>query len=178
MIEREYKFLVDKLPEYYDRKIDIVQIYFNPTSEIFKILDIDSPFKCISRIRIQTEDGKTKYVLNIKGKGNIEREEFEKEISYKQAKHILSSGIKSYLKKTRYIVSQNDFCFEFDEYKEHLKGLLTCEVELDSLAISPDMIREKLLLNFDVRAKDVSLDKKYKNTNLAKKIENSKELSF
>lgn len=177
MIEREYKFLIEKLPNDYDRKLDITQIYFKPTQKAFELLSIQ-PFKCSARIRIQTENLVTKYILNIKGNGEIERLEFEKEISELDANKLIENNIVAYLKKTRYIINKDGLCFEFDEYKEDLLGLLTCEVEISNLVISSELIKEKLEILFNIKSTDVSFDQKYKNTNLARKISQNENFTI
>jgi CYTH domain-containing protein len=84
-------------------------------------------------------------LLTIKGKTqNIQRDEFEYEIPFADAKFMLDLLCKQPLiEKTRYKISQNDLVWEIDEFWGENEGLILAEVELDdanSTIIIPDWI--------------------------------------
>lgn len=110
------------------------------------------------RVRMSEE----KCLLNIKGKTEESfRFEFEYEIPRKDALVILNSiCIKPIICKTRYLVRQDELCWEIDEYDTENKGLIVAEIELkypDQLFHIPDWIGE-----------EVTKDARYYNANLVK----------
>lgn len=107
------------------------------------------------RIRIK----KAAAFLTIKGKTKgISRIEFEYPIPLKDGLELLNLCQGSIIQKKRYILKENQFTWEVDEFEEDNKGLIIAEVELESeeqTLILPPWIKE-----------EVSKDKRYYNSNL------------
>lgn len=84
------------------------------------------------RVRIKDDKG----FITIKGIGNksgTTRFEWEKEISFKDAKNLLELCEPTVIKKRRYIIpTNNNLFFEVDEFFGKNKGLLLAEIELPS----------------------------------------------
>ena len=120
------------------------------------------------RIRLIKKNEITKYVLTLKTSGLYEREELEKEISKDLFFKFLNEPILSSVKKNRYFVPYDGFLFEFDEYLNLNSLLYTCEVEDFDLENNKHKIEEILKSYFQVEFKDVTLDPKYKNSNITK----------
>ena len=177
--ETELKYLVNKLPLNYDRKLEIVQIYFNPKGKkkiikkIFEGIDLDTI--TTFRVRKIVENKEVKFVITLKTKSldGYSREEYEKEITKEVYDSLIEKSIDSMILKNRYIIDKDNYNFEFDEYLNLSINLLTVEVELSS-SINDDIIKEKekienILSNeFNLDILDVSKDSKYKNSNLHK----------
>ena len=81
------------------------------------------------RVRIADE----KAFLTIKGKGNetgMTRFEWEKEISFKEAKFLLELCEKGVIEKTRFEIPVGKHIFEVDEFYGENVGLIIAEIEL------------------------------------------------
>ncbi len=178
MVEKEYKFLVNKLPEIErNEKIYIVQYYF----DIKKIIAIlpkyfklnDRQLKDIHSVRLRISKTKqgTKYVLNAKSNALFERLEYECEISQQTSTKLLDNfHTIGQIVKVRNVYLLNDLTFEFDVYQN--KNLIVCEVEVEDeqkYKIILDILTKKL----NLIVKDITFGEKYKNYNLIK--ENSYE---
>lgn len=145
-MEIERKFLVKKLPENLESfsKSEISQSYISLSPTI--------------RIR-QADDN---YFLTLKGEGHISREELEIKINSRQYASLLKKTENNTVKKTRYFIPlNNNLTAELDIYKENLKGLITVEVEFQSLK------EAELFLPPNWFGDDISQNKLYKNTNLS-----------
>jgi len=145
-MEIEKKFLVHYIPDGLEqyKKEEISQAYIstNPTIRIRKI--------------------NSDCILTVKGKGSIAREEFELIISEKQYNNLVTKIETPFVVKTRYIIPiVNNLNAELDEYHCELKGLYTVEVEFPSIQDAESFIPPKWF------GKDISNDKRYKNTSLS-----------
>ena len=171
--EAEFKFLVSALPDKFDEKLEIVQIYFDHTKKmqfvkalfgVENIDDIDT-----ARIRsIKTKNNQS-YFVTIKSKGLFERKEYEKQIS-KSLYDFLMEDAMSAIHKNRYVVYIDKYKLEFDEYKNK-QGLVTCEVEVENKNIKQQYDEIiKIINNLGICAKNITENEKYKNNNLAEKI--------
>ena len=112
-------------------------------------------------VRVRITD--TKGFVTIKGKSNISgmsRFEWEKEISLKEAKELLSLCEKGIIEKYRYCIRYNNHVFEVDEFLDNNKGLIIAEVELKS---ENDFFEKPSWLS-----KEVTGVVKYYNSNLSK----------
>lgn len=186
-IELEYKYLLEKLPDFskysYD-KINILQNYCmlndDQKKKLYELFDIHSEMHVFRVRKIVTlnskydEIGTIKYVLTLKSKGELSREEYECEIDEKMFSE-LSINIESTVLKNRYTVKIENFVFEFDEYLNLSIDLKTVEVELNSEKLNEEEIKiakeniENILKNhFLLKIEDVTADLKYKNSNLYK----------
>lgn len=145
-MEIERKFLVKAVPENlesFDRK-EIEQIY----------ISVDPT--------IRLRKNENSFILTVKGKGSIAREEFELEITEDQYFSLLKKAETPLVSKTRYIIPlDGGLKAELDIYHKSLNGLLTVEVEFES-------IEQALSFNPpEWFSTDISKDKRYKNTFLA-----------
>ena len=135
-IETELKYQVNKIPHNYDKKISIIQSYFdgkkkaNLISELYPDIDINSINTF--RTRIISCLGKTHYILTLKTKSNngYSRNEYEKEITKEIYNELLDGNVQSVIIKNRYVINYNSYNFEFDEYLNLKTDLKTLEVEL------------------------------------------------
>ncbi len=145
-MEIERKYLCDEvdfdLSKYPYKDIDQAYISIKPTI----------------RIRKQNDE----YVLTIKGKGSIAREEYELMISKKEYEDLLKKVETKIVSKRRYFIPlENGYTAEYDIYKGELTGLYTVEVEFKSMEDSEKFIPPKWF------KEEVSEDGRYKNTVLA-----------
>ena len=111
------------------------------------------------RVRIRDQRG----YLTIKGPSNadgISRFEFEKEITFEEAKQLMQLCEPGLIDKTRYLVKSGDHTFEVDEFYGENEGLVIAEVELQS----EDETFEKP----DFIGKEVTGDRRYYNGHLSK----------
>ena len=147
-IERKFLVLNSDFKKDSYQKIEITQGFLNTHK------------KRTVRVRI-TDD---KAFLTIKGKSNksgTSRFEWEKEIDKKDANELILLCEKGVIKKTRYLVKQNNHTFEVDVFSGKLKGLIIAEIELDS---ENESFEKPLWLG-----KEVTGDVQYYNSNLSKK---------
>ena len=116
-MEIERKFLVKSLPALKNYKgMLITQGY----------ISIDP----VIRIR-QTDD---LYTLTVKSKGHLIREEFELDLTSTQFDELCKKVDYGYISKTRYLIPLDSrHTAELDTYYKDLEGLVTVEVEFDSL---------------------------------------------
>ena len=170
-IETEVKYLIDKLPDTLPNPLYIEQRYFEPTKTLDKILNLFNleSLNNISTKRVRLiKTNCIKYVITLKTTGLYSREEYEKEISEELYNEILTEEIKSCVIKNRYKINVSNYTFEFDEYLNLLIPLYTCEVEDNDFDKHQNEIENILLNHFKLNYKDVTLDPKYKNSNLIK----------
>lgn len=171
-IEKEVKYLINKIPSNVIEFSYFEQYYFECITvekdllELFNLNSLEG-FNT-KRIRLIRKNEITKYILTLKTSGLYEREELEKEISKDLFFKFLNEPILSSVKKNRYFVPHDGFLFEFDEYLNLNSLLYTCEVEDLYLENNKHKIEEILKYYFQVEFKDVTLDPKYKNSNITK----------
>jgi len=146
--EIERKFLVDitKLPKKLPKKYIIKQGYFKTDDSTV-------------RVRIINQ----KAFLTIKGRRKgISRSEFEYEIPMQDALDMQKEFCKKrFVHKTRYFIKYKNHTWELDIFEGNNKGLVLAEIEFKSE-------NEKFKLPRWI-LEDVSYDKRYNNSNLAKK---------
>ncbi|MBQ7085053.1 MAG: CYTH domain-containing protein [Anaerotignum sp.] len=145
-MEIERKFLTKHIPfditVYPYKQISQAYISFSPT------------------IRIRQSDDA--YILTVKGKGHLAREEFELPLTKEDYDRLSLKTEGTPVIKKRYLVPvDGGLTAEVDIYEGELTGLMTTEVEFPSLEeaerfVSPDWF-----------GKDVSEEKAYKNTSLS-----------
>ena len=142
-LETEFKFLVDKLPSVNFNnatKYYIDQIYFDGNKRI-AILQNEFPSLDISvlntfRVRKIKHLDNLSFVLTLKSKSlpnGMSRYEYEKEISEETFNLIVKDNIDSEIIKNRYVDMYNGYKFEFDEYLNLSKNLVTVEIEVDKV---------------------------------------------
>ena len=178
-IETEIKYKVNKLPKKYDKKIGIVQTYFDGLKKTSILEDIfpDLDFKNISTFRARkiTILGKNEYILTLKTKSNdgYSRFEYEKEIDLDMYNSLINNNELSVVLKNRYIINYNGYKFEFDEYLNTKEYLITLEVELNTTDINEvekekEKIERIIKDDFKLEYLDVTMDNRYKNSNITK----------
>lgn len=145
-MEIERKFLTKEIPfslEAYPKK-EISQCYISTEPTI--------------RIRQSGQD----YILTVKGSGEIAKEEFELPISQEAYQRLLQKAETPAVEKIRYFVPlEQGLTAEVDIYGGKLQGLMTTEVEFESIAQAQDFVPPAWF------GKDVSMDHRYKNTSLS-----------
>ncbi len=148
-MEIERKYLVKKIPFELDsfEKHEIIQCYLNPIQ------------KGVER-RTRKKNGK--YFYTEKSFGNLVREEFEKEISENEFLNLLKEQINYTINKDRYHIPFNNLLIELDVYKDQLQGLITADVEFNSVKESEDFIPPIWF------SEEITYEKKYKNFYLSK----------
>ena len=171
-IEKEVKYLIDKLPSNLTDFFYFEQYYFeciDIENDILKLFGLNSlEVFSTKRIRFIKSHNSEKYILTLKTSGLYEREELEKEISKDLFNKILNQNILSCVKKNRYVKRYKEYVFEFDEYLNLTTKLYTCEVEDQNLEKNKDDIEFILINYFNLTINDVTLDPKYKNNNITK----------
>lgn len=171
-IEKEVKYLIDKLPSNLTDFLYFEQYYFeciDIENDILKLFNLNSlEVFSTKRIRFIKSRNGEKYILTLKTSGLYEREELEKEISKDLFDKILNQNILSCVKKNRYVKRYKEYVFEFDEYLNLTTKLYTCEVEDQNLEKNKDDIEFILINHFNLTINDVTLDPKYKNNNITK----------
>lgn len=145
-MEIERKFLTKELPfdimAYPCKEITQAYISFSPTI----------------RIRQSNAD----YILTVKGKGHLAREEFELPLSKAEYDRLFLKTEGTPVRKKRYLVPIKDgLTAEVDFYEGELQGLMTTEVEFPSLEAAERFTAPAWF------GRDVSEEKAYKNTSLS-----------
>lgn len=82
-------------------------------------------------VRIRIADNKA--FLTIKGKGEISRFEWEKEIDLEEGKDLIKLCEPGIIDKTRYLIPIEAHVFEVDEFYGENEGLTVAEVELKAI---------------------------------------------
>ncbi|MBQ3032080.1 MAG: CYTH domain-containing protein, partial [Anaerotignum sp.] len=142
----ERKFLTKHIPfditVYPYKQISQAYISFSPT------------------IRIRQSDDA--YILTVKGKGHLAREEFELPLTKDDYDRLSLKTEGTPVIKKRYLVPvDGGLTAEVDIYEGELTGLITTEVEFPSLEEAERFVAP------DWFGKDVSEEKAYKNTSLS-----------
>ena len=145
-MEIERKFLTKNIPfditAYPYKQISQAYISFSPT------------------IRIRQSDDA--YILTVKGKGHLAREEFELPLTKADYDRLFLKTEGTPVVKKRYLVPvEGGYTAEVDIYEGELEGLMTTEVEF------PSMEEAEGFAAPDWFGKDVSEEKAYKNTALS-----------
>ena len=144
-MEIERKFLTKEIPfditAYPYKQISQAYISFSPT------------------IRIRQSD--EKYILTVKGKGHLAREEFELPLTKEDYDRLFLKTEGTPVVKKRYLVPVEEYTAEVDIYEGELDGLMTTEVEFPSLEAAESFTAPQWF------GKDVSEEKAYKNTSLS-----------
>jgi len=145
-MEIERKFLTKHIPfditAYPYKQISQAYISFSPT------------------IRIRQSD--EAYILTVKGKGHLAREEFELPLTKEDYDRLSLKTEGTPVIKKRYLVPiDGGLTAEVDIYEGGLTGLMTTEVEFPSLEEAERFVAP------DWFGKDVSEEKAYKNTSLS-----------
>lgn len=108
----------------------------NIRKEELEYLDIEQAYLCkapVIRIRkAVNQDGKAEFVLCYKGKGLVEREEYNLPLT-EEAYFSLRGKIEGrVIEKRRYLLPYARYLIEWDVFKGDLEGLMYAEVEFPS----------------------------------------------
>ena len=145
MKEIEKKYLVNELPNLSEyEKSDIIQGYISYNSET-RIRKIDNTF-----------------FITYKSNELLIRDEIEKEIDEEKYNELFKKIKNNIVYKTRYYIKDNNYLYELDIYHDYLEGLITVEVEFDSLN---DALKFKPPSWFGI---EITNDIDYKNSSLSK----------
>ena len=110
-------------------------------------------------VRIRTRDDRA--YLTIKGPsldGGLSRYEFEQEIPYDDAEHLMTLCEPGIIDKTRWLVRSGEHTFEVDEFHGENDGLTVAEVELGNEHETPKIPH--------FIGKEVTGDRRYYNAQL------------
>lgn len=147
MDEIEKKYLVNYLPNLDKYKsCFITQIYLSTNPEI----------------RIRKMDHKT--YLTYKSNSTSKRKEIEFSIPNELYNKLSKIKNRSIIEKLRYFIPLDNYTVEVDIYYGHLKGLVTAEVEFESIEMMNSFIAPSWF------GTDITEDKDFKNKNLALKM--------
>ncbi len=145
-IEIERKFLVNYIPDLKNCKSYYIKqgyLSINP----------------VLRIRQKNE----KYIFTFKGKGDIQREEFEKQITKEEFENLWLKIEGEPIIKTRYIIPlENGLLAELDIYDGSLKGFKNVEVEFNNIKDAENFVPP------DWFGEDITKNVKYTNAYLSK----------
>jgi len=146
-MEIERKYLVKKLPKLDNYSFaDFEQSYIS-TNPVIRLRSINH----------------RDYILTVKSKGYLSREEFELPLTEEQYVNLLLKAEGNIISKRRYFIPlENGLTAELDVYHKNLKNLFTVEVEFDTEEqaksfIAPDWFGE-----------DITYNPAYKNSSLSK----------
>lgn len=161
--EIERKFLVKALPDeaFNSPFMNIIQGYLNDNERVRillhdyvdsqKIIDVNDIESAFYTIKTDTDSPQV-------------RIECEERINPEQALKMLEECGSRFIRKIRYLVTFNDFEWEFDEFFGPLKGLFLAECEGDAEIINaPDFYIPSECV------KEVTNDKEYRNSFLSLK---------
>lgn len=102
------------------------------------------------------------YILTVKGSGAMAKEEFELPISQEAYIRLLAKAETPAVEKIRYFIPlEHGLTAEVDVYGGKLSGLMTTEVEFESLAQAQAFVPPEWF------GEDVTMDHRYKNTSLS-----------
>ena len=145
MYEIERRFLIKELPNLSNLSSDeIEQRYISHKHDI----------------RIRKKDDK--YYITSKSEGTIKRTEIETEINKTTYEILSSMTIGNIIKKTRYYIPiNNNHMAELNIYHDNFEGLITIEIEFNSLEEAINFIPPSWF------GQDITENDQYKNQNLA-----------
>lgn len=146
--EIERKFLVDELPSKLDSYScqEIVQGYIVITQDG-------------TEVRLRQKSGK--YFQTVKTGEGLKRQEVEIEITREQFEQFWPLTEGKRIEKVRYEIEQGGVTIELDVYSGVFSGLVIAEVEFDTEKESRSFMPPVWF------GREVTLDKQYKNKNLA-----------
>lgn len=137
----------------------------------FKVKEIPDlkryDFKCIEQgylntnpvIRVRKEDDK--YYMTYKGKGHIEREEYNLPLNKESYDHLIIKSDGKIITKKRYLIPYDKYTIELDVFENDYQGLIIAEVEFESMEEANAFAPPEWF------GEDVSKDKNYTNAHLA-----------
>ena len=82
-------------------------------------------------VRVRKED--ENYYLTYKGRGLLEREEYNLPLTEEAYVHLLGKADGKIITKRRYLIPYGDYTIELDLFKGYCEGLIIAEVEFPSV---------------------------------------------
>ena len=151
-------------------KLEITQTYLNlkdiPTLNFVKTL-VNVDINLFSECRVRVMDN-SQSVITLKSSGDLERRELEKQIPITSVNQLNNLSCLGKISKTRYDINIFDsVVVSIDNYRD--RNLTIAEVEFDKTKIDEkdlEMFIKKYFKDFEVE--NVTFDKSYKNSSLAK----------
>lgn len=112
-----------------------------------------------SEARLRDKAGK--YTLTVKTKGDLVRGEWETEVDESQFEILWPATEGKRVEKTRFKIPYGEHVIELDIYEGQLDGLVTAEIEFESMQAAQQFVPPEWL------GKDVTQESSFKNQNLA-----------
>ena len=144
-MEIERKFTVKELPDLSNYSFHIMEQGYLNTDPV---------------VRVRKEDDN--YYLTYKGKGLLAREEYNLPLNEEAYCHLVEKSDGIIIRKKRYLIPYEKYTIELDIFEEPYENLIIAEVEFES---------EEEAVGFQPPAwfkEDVTLDRRYHNSNLSK----------
>lgn len=151
-MEIERKFLLKSLPDNLNtcEAFHMEQAYIS-TSPVIRI-----------RKRVHSKSGEKDFILTIKSKGLMSREEHELNISPDEYNNLIKKAEGNIIKKTRYLVPcENGLLLELDIFEDMFEGLIMGEIEF------PDEGSAKKYTPSEIFSEEVTFDKNYGNSTMS-----------
>lgn len=146
-MEIERKFTVKKLPDLKQYKYHIMEQGYLNTDPV---------------VRVRKEDDS--YYLTYKGKGLLAREEYNLPLNEASWIHLIEKSDGIIIRKKRYLIPYNNYIIELDVFGAPYENLVIAEVEFETEQ------EAELFQPPDWFAEDVTLDRRYHNSNLSKEV--------
>lgn len=109
-----------------------------------------------------TKLGKEEYILTVKSKGMLSRQEFELSLEPEDYENLLTKAEGNIITKRRYIIPLEDgLTLELDYFKDLFLGLVMGEIEF----LNEEAAKKYNLPDFVIR--EVTFDKRYHNSNMS-----------
>lgn len=144
-MEIERKFTIKELPDLTKYSFHIMEQGYLNTNPV---------------VRVRKEDDN--YYLTYKGKGLLAREEYNLPLDEAAYYHLVEKADGIIIRKKRYLIPYEKNTIELDVFAEPYENLVIAEVEFES---------EEEAMTFRPPAwfkEDVTLDRRYHNSNLSK----------
>lgn len=104
------------------------------------------------------------FIITVKGKGALSREEHEINVPFPMAELLFSMCIGSVVHKTRHRINHDGLVYEVDIFEGNLSGLVLLEIEFSTeeqaRAYTPSLLQELII-------REVTTEKCYTNLSLA-----------
>lgn len=142
-----------------ERKFKIKSL---PDLDKYEYRVIEQGYLCTDPVmRVRKEDDK--YYMTYKGRGFLEREEYNLPLNKESYEHLLKKADGVIITKMRYLIPYGEHTIELDVFKGAHEGLIIAEVEFET--------KEKALAFEapDWFAEDVTKNPDYTNSNLSRK---------
>lgn len=127
----------------------------------YKYYNIEQTYISVDpTIRLRKTDNE--FIFTFKGKGDIQKVEFEYPLNEEQYNRLLNKSETKTIIKQRYVIDiKNGLKAELDIYGGELEGFMNVEVEFSDIDEANSFIPPEWF------GEDISLDKRYSNVSLA-----------